>query len=97
MAAARRTFCSTSNSAMPRSRIRASASKISFTTIGARPSDGSSTSRSRRSDQSAADRQHLLLAAGQRPAELAAPFAGAETDRTPARAAGAAPHPTAIG
>ena len=67
------------------SRFTARASSSTIT--GARPSDGSSISSTRRiADQRAADRQHLLLAARQ----LIAPVVGAlgqaaETARTPSR------------
>ena len=52
---------------MPSSRSRASSSKIWSTTIGASPSDGSSSSSSRGPrHQRAADREHLLLPARER-------------------------------
>ena len=59
---------------MPSSRMmRRSAASSSSTMIGARPSSGSSSSSTLRIEhQRAADRQHLLLAAGQLVAEIVA-------------------------
>ena len=57
---------------MPCSLIVVMISKIRSTKIGARPIDGSSSSSSfGRAISAAADREHLLLAAGERPRLLA--------------------------
>ena len=77
---------------MPSSRRRAMSSKIWSTTIGARPSDGSSSrSSARPGHQRAADREHLLLAARTacRPPARAAP-AGPGRARARVRAAASA-------
>ena len=65
-------FCSTSRMVTPRSRLmRTMISKMSFTSLGDRPSEGSSSSISLRPrHQRPADRQHLLLAARQRAGAL---------------------------
>ena len=72
-AASRRTtarFCSTSSTGTA-SATRPSTSATSVTTFGARPLVGSSTSSSRLSvEQHPADREHLLLPAGQRAGPL---------------------------
>ena len=60
---------------MPSSFSRRMMRNTSCTMAGARPSEGSSNMiSSRLAHQAAADRQHLLLAAGQRAGRLAPPF-----------------------
>ena len=66
---------STMTVAMPSARMRAMVRQISWATSGARPSVASSMRiRSRVGHQRAADRQHLLLAAGELVAAVAAPL-----------------------
>ena len=64
-------FCSTRSTVVPSALIASIASKIAWTTSGARPSDGSSSSSTLGSGhQRARDREHLLLAARERAAAL---------------------------
>jgi len=63
---AMRVFCSTTRIVTPAAAISRMAAKICCTSFGAMPSDGSSRSRScGRAHERAADREHLLLAAGE--------------------------------